>query len=671
MIDIKSFLDKNHLPFNEIEVKDYPVMIKDLISKARTEVSDYKVTKNPSFESTIEPLETIGSDLGIVASLFYTLNSAECTEEVQTLAPEISQMLTEYSSEIMLSGEVFQRVKTCYENRSNENLTSEQITVLEKYYLDFTRNGALLNEEDKSKVKNIDTELSKLSLDFSRNVLQETNDFTLEVNDENALIELPLDVKAAAKALAEKKNVSGWIFTLQAPSFIPFLGYCTDRKLREKLYRAFRLRAFEGERENQSVVKRVLHLRRDRARILGFESHADFVLSRRMAKDAKNVFDFAEQIKGYAEKSALKETEELKKLMTEYYPGEDMMPWDTSYLSEKLKKQQLNFNEEDIRPYFELNKTIEGVFQVAKKLFGISFVKTDLPTYHDDVETFQVIDQESNHLGFFYLDLFVRETKKGGAWMNPMLSAGLCFDKVYRPHISVVCNFAPSTKENPTLLKLREVETLFHEFGHALHGVLAKSNYSKVAGTNVFWDFVELPSQLMENWVMEKECLDLFAKHFETGETIPNDLIEKIKKSSQFMQGRQTMRQLSFGNLDMKYHVSDPEEIKDLAEFEKKIIGEFDPLDIHSPGSMTTGFSHIFAGGYSAGYYSYKWAEVLDADAFEYFKEEGIFNQKVAGSYKKNILEKGGEEDPMVLYKRFRGREPRPEALMRRAGFIS
>ena len=513
--------------------------------------------------------------------------------------------------------------------------------------------------------------MAKLTMTFSQNVLKATNDYLLEITDKKDLDGLPDGVIEAAHELAEKKGKSGsWCFDLNVPSMLPFMTYAKNRELRKTLLTASSSKTFNTKFDNQETLKEILKLRTERAKILGFNTHADYVLEERMAMSPKKVMDFLEELLVKAKPHAEKDIDRLKKLANELDGITDLQSYDTAYYSEILKKRELDIDDEMLRPFFKLENVVDGIFKVANLLYGLTFKEVfDVPKYHEDVRTFEVFDEETkNFIGLFYTDFFPRPTKRGGAWMSGIKEQGMYHGKVERPHIMIVCNFTKPTKTKPSLLTLDEVLTLYHEFGHALHGLLSKVKYRDLSGTNVFWDFVELPSQIMENWVLEKECLDLFAVHYETGEKIPDDLIKKIKASGKFLEGLGTLRQLSFAFLDMKYHTTPPETIKDIGEFETKTIERTTLLPKIPGTSISTSFSHIFAGGYSAGYYSYKWAEVLDADAFEFFQTSGIFNREVAKKFREFILEKGGTEHPMELYKKFRGQEPDVGALLRRAG---
>ena len=608
-----------------------------------------------------------------IAGVFFNLHSAECSEELEKISPKMTETLTRFGNDISLDPVIFAKIKACHDSRFTQKLNPEEMMIIEKTYKSFVRNGAQLSESEKDKVREFDEVLAKLTLNFSQNVLKATNEYLLEITNKDDLAGLPDSVIEASAELAEKKGKAGsWCFSLDAPIIMPFLTYAKNRELRKKIFIANSSKAFNDQYDNQQNLKDILTLRTNRAKILGFNTHADYVLEERMAMSPKKVMDFLEELYSKARPHAEKEVNKLKALAKELDGIDDLQRYDSSYYSEILKKRELNFDDEMLRPFFKLENVVDGIFKVANKLYSLNFKEVfNVPKYHEDVRTFEVFDEESNSfVGLFYTDFFPRTTKRGGAWMSGIKEQGMYHGKIERPHIMIVCNFTKPTKTKPSLLSLDEVLTLYHEFGHALHGLLSKCKYRDLSGTNVFWDFVELPSQIMENWVLEKECLDIFAYHYETGEKIPNDLIEKIKTSGKFLEGLGTMRQLSFAFLDMAYHSTDPSSIKDVSDFESKTSDKTNLFPKIPGTSMSTAFSHIFAGGYSAGYYSYKWAEVLDADAFEFFKEKGIFNKEVATSFKKNILSRGGTEHPMKLYVNFRGREPDPQALFRREELI-
>ncbi len=658
-------------PFDRVQPSDFLPALKAAIDTAKGRLEVFKKDKRTDFQHVIVEKGDITEEVDYIAGIFFNLHSAECTEELDKISPEMSEHLTRFGNDISLDPEIFAKVKICYDTRLAQKLNSEEMTIIEKTYKSFVRNGALLAESEKSRMRELDEKLAKLTLAFSQNVLKATNDYLMEITDKADLDGLPEGVIEAAAELAEKKGKAGsWCFSLDVPSMLPFMTYSKRRDLRKQLLTASSSKTFNTKFDNQENLKEILKLRTERAKILGFNTHADYVLEERMAMSPKKVMDFLEELLAKAKPHAEKDINRLKKLAQELDGITDLQAYDTAYYSEILKKRELDMDDEMLRPYFKLENVVDGIFKVANLLYSLNFKEVfNIPKYHEDVRTFEVYDEETkSFVGLFYTDFFPRSTKRGGAWMSGVKEQGMYQGKVERPHIMIVCNFTKPTKTKPSLLTLDEVLTLYHEFGHALHGLLSNVKYRDLSGTNVYWDFVELPSQIMENWVLEKECLDLFAVHYETGEKIPNELVQKIKASGKFLEGLGTLRQLSFAFLDMSYHTVNPDSIKDIAEFETKTIEKTTLLPKIPGTSISTSFSHIFAGGYSAGYYSYKWAEVLDADAFEFFQISGIFNREVARKFREFILERGGTEHPMELYKKFRGQEPDVGALLRRAG---
>ncbi|SEM00216.1 peptidyl-dipeptidase Dcp [Aquimarina amphilecti] len=660
-------------PFSKIKSEHFLPAIKNAISIAKEEVNTLvKNPETPSFSNTIEKLEYSGELLDRVTSIFFNLNSAETNDEIQQIAQQASPLLSEFRNDIALNEDLFKKIEAVYNTKGKLDLSSEQTTLLEKRYKSFSRNGANLPTDKKEQLREIDKELSQLSLKFGENVLAETNRFEMLLTKESDLSGLPEGAKEAAKALAESKEKQGWMVTLDYPSYIPFMTYADNRELRKKLSLAFASKGFNNDEfDNQSTVLRIAQLRHDRAQVLGYSSHANYVLEERMAETPERVFSFLNEILDKAKPAAEREFKQLENFAKELDEIDKLQKWDGAYYSEKLKQKLFDLDDEKLKPYFKLENVIDGVFQVASNLFGLQFEETDqVDTYHEEVKTYNVTDNQGNFISVFYADFHPRSGKRNGAWMTSYKPQMKKDGNNVRPHISIVCNFTKPTPSKPSLLTFNEVTTLFHEFGHALHGMLADTTYPGLSGTSVYWDFVELPSQVLENWCYEKEALELFAKHYETGEVIPMELVQKIKESSTFMEGMATMRQLSFGLLDMSWHSQDPSNIKEVKAHEKKAFEGTSLYPDVKENCMSTSFSHIFQGGYSAGYYSYKWAEVLDADAFEYFKENGIFNTEVATKFKNHVLSQGGTENPMTLYKRFRGQEPKPEALLKRAGLI-
>ncbi|BDD12740.1 peptidase M3 (plasmid) [Fulvitalea axinellae] len=661
------------IPFSLIHPEHFLPALKERIAEAKESLVIIKDTAEaPTFQNTIEPLERIGRDVHLVSSVFFNLNSAETSEEIQTVAQEFSPILTEYSNDILLDPKLFDRVKTVFEaEKNNPSLTPEQKTLLKKSYKGFVRNGALLGEEEKTKLREIDKKLSQLTLKFGEHVLQETNDYELVIDNEDDMAGLPGFVKEAAAETARHRNHEDkWVFTLEFPSYIPFVTYADNRELRKQMTIAAGSKAFrDNDRNNEEIVRQIVNLRLERAKVLGYRSHADFILEERMAGSAQQVDEFLDELLKKAKPAGERDVAEVADFAKKTDGIDQLQRWDWAYYAEKLKKEKFDINDEILKPYFRLEKVVDGVFEVAQKLYGLTFTANkDIPVYHPDVTAYEVNDANGKHLAVFYADFFPRATKRNGAWMTSFKGQYVENDSEHRPHVSIVCNFTKPTASTPSLLTFNEVTTLFHEFGHALHGMLANGTYETLSGTNVFWDFVELPSQILENWAYEKECLDIFAKHFETDEDIPADLIQKIKDSAVFMEGYQFVRQISFGRLDMAWHNRTEPFEGDVYGYEGSAMEATELLPKVPGTNMSCSFSHIFQGGYSAGYYSYKWAEVLEADAFEHFKEKGIFDKDTAEKFRKNILSAGGSEHPMTLYKRFRGKEPDAEALLRKAG---
>ena len=612
--------DFNTAPFSKISSTDYKPAVKKAIEICKQEIEAIVSNPNiPSFENTTEALDFTGQKLGRITSIFFNINAAETSKDIQEIAKEISPWLSELKNDITLNAYLFERVNAVYAGKDSLHLTTEEQMLLEKQYKGFSRNGANLDDSDKNKLRTIDAQLSQLSLEFGEHVLADGNAFEMHITNKEELSGLPESVRDAARLLAKQQEKEGWVFTLDYPSYIPFMTYANARELRKKMAIAF-----------------------------GNE------LLKKATPAAKREFNALQQ---YAKK--LDGIDQLQK-------------WDAAYYAEKLKKEIFNLDQEILKPYFQLEHVINGAFSIATKLYDLTFEEVfTIEKYHEDVKTYQVCNNKKEAVAILYADFHPREGKRNGAWMTSYKSQQIKNNINERPHISIVCNFTKPTETQPSLLTFNEVTTLFHEFGHALHGMLANTTYNSLSGTSVSWDFVELPSQVLENWCYEKEALELFAKHYQTGEVIPMEYVEKIKESASFHQGMQTLRQLSFGLLDMAWHASaSPEKITSVKEFEKSVLSATQLYPGVEENCMSPSFSHIFQGGYSAGYYSYKWAEVLDADAFAYFKEKGIFNKEVATKFKEHVLSKGGTEKPMVLYKRFRGQEPKPEALLKRAGLL-
>jgi peptidyl-dipeptidase Dcp len=664
--------DQNHIPFDEVKNEHFAPAFEEGIRRAKANLE--KLAAGPAgFRETIEGIEFHKEDLDRISLVFFNLVSAHTNDEMQALAKEISPRLAELSNDLLLNSEIFLRVKDVFEKKNTLGLDGEQSQLLEKTYKAFRRNGALLSEEQKENLREVDRRLARLTQEFSDHVLKATNDYVLFVDDEACLKDLPKGSLEDAKATAkEKGRPEAWAFTLHHPSFLPFMQFCSREDLRQEIMIAFLSKGMKPPYDNRPLVKEIASLRHSRANLLGYKTHAHFVLEERMADNPERVKTFLEELLTHSKPAAERDLADLRQAKKRHTGQDVLNPWDVAYYSERLRKEKFSLSQEELRPYFQLENVIQGVFEHARRLFGLTFKeRKNIPVYHPDVKTFEVSDESSGRLmGYFYADFFPRSSKKGGAWMTNYLEQGLWDGTKCRPHVSIVCNFTKPTSTQPSLLSLEEVRTLFHEFGHGLHSLLTDCTYASLSGTNVYWDFVELPSQVMENWVNEQEALALYAKHYQSGAVIPVELVEKIKASSTFQAGWMSMRQLSFGFLDLAWHAQDPADIDDVEAFESTHLARtrfFPPV---GGTAHSTSFSHIFSGGYSAGYYSYKWAEVLDADAFEFFKEKGIFSKEVAAAFKQHVLSRGGTEHPMDLYKRFRGREPDPKALLRRDGLI-
>ncbi|SNR17139.1 M3 family metallopeptidase [Tenacibaculum jejuense] len=660
-------------PFQSIKEEHYKSALKEAIEIAKEEIKTIaNATSTPTFENTTVALDDTGEKLDRITSIFFNLNSAETNKEIQQIAKEISPWLSEFKNDMILNADLFKRVKAVYDQKDKLTLSPEQSMLLEKQYKGFSRNGANLNDEQKSELRQLDAELSKLSLQFGENVLADTNAFEMLITDEKDLAGLPEGAKEAAKLMAQQKEKEGWLFTLDYPSYIPFMTYADNRELRKKLSIAMGKKGFQDNKNNnEKIVLTIVELRHKRAQLLGYNSHAQFVLEERMAEAPEKVLAFLNDLLEKAKPAAEREFKNLENYAKKLDNIDRLEKWDGSYYSEKLKKELFDLDQEALKPYFKLENVIDGVFEISNRLFDLNFEEIDtIDKYHEDVKTYKVTNSKGDFISHFYADFHPRPGKRNGAWMTSYKSQQIKDNLNDRPQVSIVCNFTKPTETKPSLLTFNEVTTLFHEFGHALHGMLANTTYKSLSGTSVSWDFVELPSQVLENWCYEKEALELFAKHYETGETIPMEFVQKIKESAAFHEGMQTLRQLSFGLLDMSWHTGNTENISSVKDFELNAFKNTKLYPDVTENCMSTAFSHIFQGGYSAGYYSYKWAEVLDADAFEYFKEEGIFNKEVATKFKDHVLSKGGTEKPMELYKRFRGKEPKPEALLKRAGLI-
>lgn len=660
-------------PFSKIKNEDYIPAFDTAIEKTEAEIAAIICNPDiPTFENTIAAMGYSGMELDRISNIFFNLHSAETNDELDKIAQEVAPKLSKLANDITLNPQLFERIKAVYDQKDKLSLNTEQQTLLQKSYRDFVRNGALLDEEKKETLRQIDAELAVLKLKYGENVLAETNAYHLYITDEQDLAGLPEGTIEAARGLAEAQDKVGWIFTLDYPSYIPFVTYADNRALRQEIAIAAGRKAFQNnEYNNEENILKIVRLRFQRAQLLGYDTHAHFVLEERMAQQPAKVEAFLNDLLHKAKPAAELEFHELRAFAKKLHGIEQLEKWDTAYYSEKLKQEKFSLDDELLKPYFQLEKVLDGVFTIAQRLYDLHFHEVQhIDKYHEEVRTFEVTDGNNKLIAIFYADFFPRKGKRNGAWMTSFKPQYRKDDKDERPHISIVCNFTRPTATRPSLLTFNEVTTLFHEFGHALHGILADTTYPNLSGTSVFWDFVELPSQIMENWCYEKEALELFAKHYKTGETIPVELIEKIKASASFMEGMATLRQLGLGLLDMGWHAQDPRGIDNVKLFENTCFASTQLLPDVKENAISPSFSHIFNGGYSSGYYSYKWAEVLDADAFAYFQEKGIFDKTVADKFKENILSKGGVEHPMTLYKRFRGQEPSVEALLKRAGLI-
>lgn len=657
-------------PFSKIKPEHFLPAIEESIRLAKEELEELlSQPQTPTFQNTFPPLDTLGELLNRNTSLLFNLNASETTEGIQKAAQLAAPLVTDFQNALRLDSRLFDRIKFVYENTDRSTLNAEEQTLLEKKYKGFTRNGALLTEAGKKRLRSIDSTLAKHSLSFGKHVLADTQAYFLHLTQEEDLKGLPKQVIEAAGIMAQHKGLEGWVFTLDFPSYVPFITYAENRSLRKKMVLAHGKRGFQNNKNNTiSLILEIIKLRKERAELLGYSSHASYAMEERMAESEERVHSFLSLLYDKAAPAANKEWNALEQLAQTQLEGEPIQKWDTAFLTEKLKQKQLDLDEQELKPYFELTQVLKGLFAIVGQLYGLNFsLSKKIEGYHPDVQSYEVTNDKGAFVSLLYMDFFPRSGKRGGAWMTTYLSQ----NKKRRPHVSVVCNFTPPTKTTPSLLSFQEVTTLFHEFGHALHGMLANTTYASLSGTNVYWDFVELPSQLMENWCFEKAALEGFARHYQTGKTLPENLIVKLKKKAQFQQGLQTLRQLSFALLDLSFHNDQANEIEDVKDHEMKVMAPFQRTPSIPENIICTAFSHIFQGGYAAGYYSYKWAEVLDADAFEYFKEQGILNPKTAKEFASSILSKGGTEHPMKLYKRFRGKEPNIEALLNRSGLIN
>lgn len=658
-------------PFDKITTAHYePAMLEGMKQQDAEIEAIIHHPEAPTFQNTIVALERSGKLLDRVAEVFFNLLEAESNDAMQELAQKLSPALSEHSNRISLNEQLFARIKAVYE-QEYASLTGEDKMLLQKTYDGFVRSGANLTGEAKEKYRALTTELSQLTVQFAQNHLKETNSFLKVVTERAQLEGLPESALDAAAQIAKEKGVEGWAFTLQAPSYIPLMTYCANRELRKEVYMAYQTQcSHDNEYNNEGIVKRIVNIRMEIAQLMGYKTYADYVLQKRMAEDSDHVYNLLNQLLEAYTPAAKKEYKEVQALASRMEGADfEIMPWDWAYYSEKLKNEKYRLDAEILRPYFELSKVKEGVFGLATQLYGITFKENkEIPVYHPDVDTYEVFDKDGHYLAVLYTDFHPRESKQSGAWMTAFKGQWKEDGKDSRPHISITMNFTKPTPTKPALLTLDEVETFLHEFGHALHGMFADSTYGSLSGTSVYRDFVELPSQIMENFAIEKEFLHTFAKHYQTGELLPDEYIRRIVDAANFNVAYACLRQVSFGLLDMAWYNRDAEFTGDVKQYEKESWKRAQVLPTVEDACMSVQFSHIMDGGYSAGYYSYKWAEVLDADAFSVFKEKGIFNKEVAESFREHILSKGGTEHPMTLYRRFRGQEPTIDALLKRNG---
>ncbi|HPN47203.1 MAG TPA: M3 family metallopeptidase, partial [Bacteroidales bacterium] len=625
----------------------------------------------PTFDNTIAAMDYSGELLNKVSSVFFNLTSSNTNDEMQAIAQELSPLLSEHSDNIRLNAPLFKRIESLYNNRDSLNLNTEQQRLLEKYYKNFVRSGAALDESRQERLREINKEEALLTLQYSDNVLKETNDYRLVIDKEEDLSGLPQTVVEAAAEAAAGAGLEGkWVFTLHNPSRLPFLQYADNRELREKILKAYYMRGDNNnEADNKEIVRKLVNLRVEKAQLLGYNTFAEYVLEETMAKNPKNVYDFLDGIWPRALRQAKKEVTELQKLIDREGGKFKLQAWDWWYYAEKLRKEKYQLDEEELKPYFELQNVRQGLFTVCNKLFGINLTPVNnVPVYHPDVEVFEVTDADGSYLGLFYSDYFPRESKRGGAWMSNFREQYVKNEQNVRPHIYNVGNFTKPSGNTPSLLSLDEVETMFHEFGHTLHGMLSQCSYPSLNGTNVTRDFVELPSQIMENWCTHPEVLKMYARHYKTGEPMPEELIEKIQRAATFNQGFITTELMSAAYLDMYWHDLSEQKDYDVNQFETDCLSRIGLIPEIVVRYRSTYFNHIFNNNYHAGYYSYLWAEVLDADAFQAFVENGLFDQKTATAFRQNILERGGTDEPMTLYRKFRGADPDPKALLERRG---
>lgn len=661
-------------PFDLIRDEHFLPAMEEAIKEARANIERIKADPAPpDFANTVAALESASETMGEVTGVFYNQLAATGGDVLHKIAEKMGPLRSNFSSDVIMDEDLFKRVKAVHDKKDSLKLTPEQATLLKEAYKDFVRGGALLDKDKKKRLREINEQLSVLGPSYMNNVTKSAESFEMWIEDEKDLAGLPESAREAARHAAEEKGQKDkWLITLDMPSYAPFMQYADNRDLREKAWRAFASRAWKGEYDNSPNILKIVTLKHERANLLGYRTHAHYVLEERMAEKPETVYAFLEKLKSAYKPAALNDLKMLKDFAAEIGGPKDIKPWDVGYYSEKLKERLFRFSEEDLRPYFPLNNVLNGCFDHFARLFSLRFAPSSAyPAWHKDVKTFEVFDAGTNEfIGTLYADFFPRKGKKDGAWKTSYRNQGLYRGKIERPVIAIVCNFTKPTPEKPSLLTHNEVLTLFHEMGHAMHALLSNVTYRSLSGTNVLWDFVELPSQVQENWCYEKETLDLFASHYKTGEKIPAELIDKLIAAKNYMVGWMGLRQVSFSTLDMAWHAQDPSGIHDVAAFEDAEVAET-TLFPRLAGPFSTSFSHIFGGGYSAGYYSYKWAEVLDADTFELFLERGLYDPETARRYREEILARGGSEHPKILYRNFRGRDADPEALIRREGLAA
>ncbi|MBN1599428.1 MAG: M3 family metallopeptidase [Bacteroidales bacterium] len=662
---------KETIPFNLIKTEHFAPALDTAFKSGRIEIDGIVNNEEPAnFENTIEALERSGKLLDNITHIIYNLNNAQTDSAIQALVKELSPRLSEYQNDITLNEKLFVRIKTVYDNVDRTDLTSEQNMLLDKTYKSFIRNGANLGEKEKKEYREITKELAGLGVQFQENLLAETNEYTLQITDSADLSGLPPDAIKAAAAEATQRDLDGWVFTLKYPSFIPFIKYADNRELRKQLYIAYNTRGLkENENDNRKIVKRIAELRIREANLLGYDTYADYILDDRMAESSKNVNEFIDRMIDAYLKPAIKELADVQEFARSIGFSYELQKWDWYYFSEKLKKEKYSVDDQLIRPYFKLENVRKGIFDLAYKLYGITFVENkDIPVYNPDVVAYEVYDHDNSYLAVLYMDFFPRDSKQQGAWKTDYIKQYKADEKEQRPHVSMVFNFTEPTENKPSLLTYEEVRTFLHEFGHALHGIFTDVTYSSLSGTSVYRDFVELPSQIMENWAEQREWLDMVAVHYETGEKIPEKLLQAIINSKNYNIANWSVAQLGYGMIDMSWHSLEEPYQGDIVEFEKNARSRTTILPPIEGTAMSTSFGHIFSGGYAAGYYGYKWAEVLKADAFSLFLENGIFDKATAEAFRKKILSKGGTEHPMKLYIDFRGKEPSIEPLLEQSG---